>query len=112
MTGMNAATGRPLSGINHIRQSLQDILNTPIGSRVMRRDYGSLLPELIDQPMNDVTLLQIYAAIVMAVIKWEPRVVISTVKLAISKTQPGHAEILLSGQTRDGRMIDVGVTLR
>lgn len=111
MTGMNAVTGRPLSGIHHIQQSLQDILTTPIGSRVMRRDYGSLLPELIDQPTNDVTLLQIYAAIVMAVIKWEPRVVIATVKMAVGKTQPGHSEILLTGQTRDGRRFDVGVLL-
>uniref|UniRef100_UPI0026076D20 ATPase domain-containing protein n=1 Tax=uncultured Sphingobium sp. TaxID=316087 RepID=UPI0026076D20 len=31
---------------------VRDILTTPIGSRLMRRDYGSLIPELIDQPAN------------------------------------------------------------
>ena len=36
-----------------IQQSLQDIITTPIGSRVMRREYGSLIFELLDQPIND-----------------------------------------------------------
>ncbi|RZA92967.1 hypothetical protein EVY19_18935, partial [Escherichia coli] len=28
------------------------ILRTPVGSRVMRRDYGSLLASMIDQPQT------------------------------------------------------------
>lgn len=39
MNGISATTGRPLSGIDHLRQSIRDILTTPIGSRVMRRLY-------------------------------------------------------------------------
>ncbi len=50
--GMNAATGRNLTGLDHLHQSIADILSTPIGTRVMRRDYGSRLPELIDAPMT------------------------------------------------------------
>ncbi|HGJ5879100.1 MAG TPA: baseplate assembly protein, partial [Arsenophonus nasoniae] len=41
--GMNRQTGRFISENAHIAQSVQDILLTPVGSRVMRRDYGSLL---------------------------------------------------------------------
>lgn len=58
----------------HIRQSIGDILTTPIGTRVMRRDYGSQLSELIDRPINSVLALQIAAASVMAIKRWEPRV--------------------------------------
>ena len=47
MTGMDRETGKSLSGIEHLRQSIRDILTTPIGSRVMRRDYGSRLFELL-----------------------------------------------------------------
>lgn len=73
MNGMSATTGKRLSGIEHIQQSVADILSTPVGSRVMRREYGSLLPSLIDQPLNGVTLLRAYAAVITALNQWEPR---------------------------------------
>ena len=34
---MNRTTGTAISGLEHLRQSVGDILSTPIGSRVMRR---------------------------------------------------------------------------
>lgn len=73
-SGMNRATGLSLSDSGHISQSVRDILITPIGSRVMRRDYGSLLSALIDQPDNPALRLQIMAACYMAILKWEPRI--------------------------------------
>lgn len=81
---MNAGTGRSLTGSDHIRQSISDILATPLGSRVMRRDYGSLLPDLIDQPMNNANLLRMYSAAVVAVAQWEPRVKITRVTRRIT----------------------------
>ena len=102
MTGMNASTGRALEGIEHIQQSVRDILTTPIGSRVMRRDYGSLLPELIDAPLTDATLLQAYAATVMAIIRWEPRILVTAVRRNVSTTQPGTAVLEIEGQTLAG----------
>lgn len=41
---MNAHTGGAIDRLAHIRQSIADILTTRIGSRVMRREYGSQLP--------------------------------------------------------------------
>ena len=50
---MSRNTGLSLSSeADQIRQSIQDILTTPIGSRIMRRNYGSLLPQLIDARCN------------------------------------------------------------
>ncbi|MDI5405236.1 thiamine pyrophosphate-binding protein, partial [Salmonella enterica subsp. enterica serovar Lubbock] len=40
---MNRNTGLAISDSEHISQSMRDILLTPVGSRVMRREYGSLL---------------------------------------------------------------------
>lgn len=105
MTGMNAKTGKQLEGLDHIRQSVADILTTPIGSRVMRREYGSLLPELIDQPLNDATLLQAYAATVMALIRWEPRIRVTAIRRNVSTTQPGRATFEIDGQTTAGQPI-------
>ncbi|WP_455466387.1 GPW/gp25 family protein [Bartonella sp. B39] len=72
-TGMDRTTGKPLVGIDHLRQSIIDILSTRIGTRVMRRDYGSRVPELIDAPINDAFAVTLYAAIAEALDQWEPR---------------------------------------
>ncbi len=80
MQGMNATTGKPLSGIDHLIQSIRDILTTPIGTRVMRRDYGSRLFDLIDSPINGDVLIEAYAAVAEALDKWEPRFRLTKVK--------------------------------
>jgi len=78
-TGMNRDTGAALSDIEHIRQSVRDILLTPLGSRVMRRNYGSLLSALIDQPQNEALRLQIMSACYVAILQWEPRVKLTAI---------------------------------
>lgn len=111
MTGMNATTGRALAGIDHIRQSVRDILTTPVGTRVMRRDYGSLLPELIDAPLNDATLLQAYAASVMAIIRWEPRIRVTAIRRSVSTARPGAALLEIEGQTTAGEPLTLDIPL-
>ena len=70
---MDAHTGRRISLRAHISQSIADILSTPIGSRLMRRGYGSFIPRLIDQPMTPANILRLQAATAQAIMKWEPR---------------------------------------
>ncbi|EDU7763677.1 baseplate assembly protein, partial [Salmonella enterica] len=72
--GMNRNTGIGISDSEHISQSMRDILLTPVGSRVMRREYGSLLSALIDMPQNPALRLQIMVACYSAIQKWEPRI--------------------------------------
>lgn len=79
---MNRHTGAALGELEHIRQSVADVLTTRLGTRVMRRDYGSQLPELIDQPGHAGTLLLAYAAIAMSLLRWEPRLRLHRVQLA------------------------------
>lgn len=107
--GMNAATGRNLEGLDHIRQSIADIITTPIGSRVMRRGYGSLVPELIDMPQSEALMMQVYAATVIAVTRWEPRIQITGVRHNISTQRPSAATIELYGKTADGEPVSVEV---
>lgn len=80
--GLDARTGKSCTGLDHIRQSIQKILTTPIGHRLERRDFGSWVPELIDQPANGKTLLQTMAASVMAIRTWEPRVDLSRIQIS------------------------------
>ncbi|KEY43575.1 Baseplate assembly protein W (GpW) [Pantoea agglomerans] len=55
-----------LTDLDYIRQSVRDILLTPVGTRVMRRQYGSLLSTLNDQAQNEELRLQIMSACYMA----------------------------------------------
>lgn len=81
--GMNAGTGRTLTGSKHIGQSIGRILSTPLGSRVMRRNFGSVVPDLVDQPMTPATILRLYSAAVVAIREWEPRVKVGNVTRAV-----------------------------
>lgn len=98
--GMNASTGTAIDGMNHIMQSIRDILTTRIGTRTMRRQYGSIVPELIDQPANPTTQLRLMGATTMALARWEPRVII--IKVGISLGMDGSAVVDLDGIRRDG----------
>ncbi|MEG1798702.1 MAG: GPW/gp25 family protein [Synergistaceae bacterium] len=80
-----------LEAKNHLAQSIADILTTPIGTRVMRPDYGSSLPRLIDQPMNKSWKLRVFTACAEALDKWEPR--ISLTSCAIDSVSAGAATI-------------------
>lgn len=93
---MNRQTGQPITDLEHLRQSVADILTTPIGSRVMRRDYGSLLSELIDQPANQATIIRLYAAIAGALMRWEPRLRLTRIGFQAG-SQPGEWIVDLSG---------------
>lgn len=79
MNGMDANTGRPLSGTAHLYQSVRDIMRTRIGTRVCRRDYGSRIPEYIDRPIGPAAILDIVSAATEAIDKWEPRLKVDTV---------------------------------
>ena len=72
-TGISAATAQPLSGWPHVEQSIRKILMTPIGARVMLREFGSELPELVDRKMTTGNVLAIYSASARAIHRWEPR---------------------------------------
>jgi len=115
MLGMDAATGRRLSGIAHVEQSIADILMTPIGSRAMRRDYGSHLFALIDQPGNRANRLRCYAAVVDALLRWEPRVLPVRIVMNMASEMASGAfeiglDVVLAGSV-EGFEAGTGVSL-
>ena len=100
---MSRDTGKTVERIEHLRQSIIDILTTPIGSRVMRRDYGSRLFELIDAPVNRETLVDYYAAVAEALDRWEDRIQVQQVDITSaavgSITLSITGKYLVDGQT-------------
>lgn len=106
--GMNRDTGEAVTDLDHIRQSVRDILITPEGSRVARREYGSLLSRLTDQPQNEAIRLQVMAAVYTALSRWEPRITLSTV--TTTRAFDGSMVVELTGQRNDGSPLAMSVS--
>ena len=80
--GMNCSDGLTVTDLEHISQSI-----------------GSLLASMIDQPQTPALELQIKVACYMAVLKWEPRVTLSSVTTA--RSFDGRMTVTLTGQHND-----------
>lgn len=108
-SGMNQQNGGTITDLAHVRQSVRDILITPVGSRIARREYGSLIPELIDQGQNPALRLQVMAAIYGALCRWEPRIKLTAIQ--ISSAADGSMVVDLSGIRADGGPVNLSVGL-
>ncbi|EFF7531934.1 baseplate assembly protein [Escherichia coli] len=108
--GMNRNTGLGISDTEHISQSMRDILLTPVGSRVMRREYGSLLSALIDMPQNPALRLQIMVACYSAIQKWEPRIRLTAISFETGNA--GEMYVDITGMRTDtGASVSTTVSL-
>ncbi|NBJ29597.1 baseplate assembly protein [Citrobacter sp. DNRA3] len=105
--GMNSSTGKAITDTEHLRQSVKDILITPQGSRIARREYGSLLSALIDQPQNPALRLQMMSAVYVALTRWEPRLTLDSI--TISCSFDGSMVVDLTGRRTDGTPVSLSV---
>ncbi len=96
MIGVDRRTGQPLSGIEHLRQSIEDILSTPLGSRRMRPEYGSKLRRFVDLPVNDGWKSAVQAEVARALGRWEPRLKLERVR--VTAVVGGQITFQLTGQ--------------
>jgi hypothetical protein len=110
--GLNRETGEPLDGYAHLRQSIKDILTTRKGTRVMRRDYGSDIPALVDRPVDDEVKVDIYAATADALLTWEPRIRLLSVD--VLQISVGVIEVSMTAEyLPDGKVISLeGIIIR
>ena len=107
MNGMNGTTGLALGGLAHLRQSIADILTTPIGSRIMRRDYGSRLFQRIDAPITGELIAEIYSDVVEALFNYEPRFEVSSI--SVVSIEAGHIVLDLEGKYLDENIKLAGI---
>jgi phage baseplate assembly protein W len=107
-SGMGQGNGRAITDTDHLRQSVRDILLTPQGSRIARREYGSLLSELIDQPQNPALRLQVMSAVYVALSRWEPRLTLDSI--TINSSFDGSMVVELTGKRNNGAPVSLSVT--
>lgn len=101
MNGTDRRTGKRLSGSAHLRQSVSDILTTPVGSRVLVRDYGSDLFSLVDNPRDDLTRLRIIAATASALARWEPRLQVTKVVVTFAQDELSSCKLDIEGVNKE-----------
>lgn len=69
-TGVNSATGAAIEGIAELQQRIGFCLRTRVGTMPAPfRDFGSDLPNLIDNKINDNLTLEIFVATADALAK-------------------------------------------
>ena len=106
MIGMSRHGGQTLSGIGHLRQSIEDILTTPLGSRRMRPDYGSKLRRFVDLPINEGWKSAVQAEVARALTRWEPRLKLQRVRVVA--VVGGQISLQLSGQyLGDSQLLEI-----
>lgn len=103
LTGMRRDTGRLVSGIDHLRQSITDILTTPLGSRRMRPEYGSRLPRMADQPVTAGWISAAQAECARVIGRWEPRLRLQQVTIAA--VVDGRISLRLAGEYQGEALI-------
>lgn len=70
------------SGEEKLKENIIHILLTGVGERVMRRDYGGGLRELVHDPNNDALRALVQHQVAKSVSQWEPRVLVQAVTIS------------------------------
>ena len=108
MIGMDRHTGLPISGIDHLMQSIEDILTTPLGARLMRPEYGSTIRRFVDLPVSEGWKSAVQAEAARALKRWEPRLELTRVQ--VTSVLNGRITFRLSGIYKgDNELLEVTV---
>ena len=114
-SGMSKATGGTITGVAYLRQRLEDVINTPLGALVGRRDFGSRLYEMLDHNIDSSFRMSAYVRLAEAIAN--PANGLDDFKLTemlFELKDAGHIEITLTGDylvnnqtiTMDGIILD------
>lgn len=90
---MHRQTGQRIDVLNHIGQCVQNVMQTPLGTRPMQLDYGTDLIDIVDVPLNADGRARIVSTTAEAVTTWETRPAVERVTVAAGSD--GSAEVTL-----------------
>lgn len=95
-TSVNVHTGLVIHDLEHYLQCAADIVTTFVGSRTMRRHYGSGVPDRIDAPDNAASRLRLISAAATGLLRWDDRAVLNRVRVAGGETM-GRVQFAIDG---------------
>ena len=83
------------SGVTDINKSLEILLSTKLGERIMVPSYGCNLEELLFQPLDITLKTYIYDLIKTAILYHEPRIDVLKIDLDITNELEGEVLIII-----------------
>lgn len=78
-----------VSGVEDIRQSLQIILSTHLGERVMQDEFGCALDSVVFEEMDQGFINSVTSVVSNAILYHEPRITLDELDVSESETQQG-----------------------
>ena len=103
MPGFDRRTGALLDGFAHVEQSIEVIMTTWIGTRVMRRFFGGAGPVLLGRKLSPAEVGRFWALVVTAIHAFEPRyrvVRITAVSDGVDAVRRGELGFSIEGAWR------------
>lgn len=89
-----------VSGVEDIHQSLQILLSTHLGERVMQEDYGCDLSYVLFEEIDQSLLNTLNSLISDAILYHEPRVIMDKLDISEDTDEPGRLLIQIEYTVR------------
>lgn len=105
MAGINSDTGHVLDGFDHVQQSIEKILFTRQGERVMREWFGNPGLKLLGENATQRTILQWFNITWMLLELFEPRFRIKLFEVG-DVNRLGYADFTMHGEYRPFAHLD------
>lgn len=99
MPGIDATTGQPLGGLDHVIQSIGKIFSTPQVARIMREYFGNPGIRLLGENLTEDTILRWWTVTWACLVLFEPRFRVRYFKL-LKADRRGAIEVLMVGEYR------------
>lgn len=107
--GIDARTGKPLSGFAHLQQSIAKIVMTIPTERVMRLDFGMNPTRHLGRNISAALAAEFYRDVIVAVHRWEPEYRIRRLQL-VTLDRVGGLGVLFEGSYYpEGRLGNYGI---
>lgn len=105
---MSSVTGKSIGGLEYLKQRLMDVINTPLGSLVGRRDFGSRVYEVIDRNVDSSFQMDLYIRLAEAINNPQNGLDDFTLKeMSLVNSSSSNVEIIIIGEAGN----DQNVTL-
>jgi hypothetical protein len=85
-----------VSGDGNVEQSLAILLQTALGERVMRSDFGTDAPRLVFAPGSEQFLHLLETTVRDAIVNWEPRVDVLSVAAEADPVDPARITVSIA----------------
>ena len=81
---------------DNVAQSVELLLRTATGERLMRPEFGTTAPDLVFEADSEQNLLRLEQALLDAIQRWEPRVEVDSVHAVPSLARDGLVEVTVT----------------